>query len=60
MATTEAQLRAAKKYQAKHKDKQKIYNYRSTARRFIKEYATAKDIAEFKKLLAQRRRELDN
>jgi len=38
--------------------KKRVYSYRSYPRKFIKEMATLDDIAEFKRLLADREKEL--
>lgn len=58
MAVSDAQKRASAKYKAKHKDQQKVYVARSTARKFIKEYATLKDLDELSELISAKRDEL--
>lgn len=58
MALSEARKRANAKYKAKHPGKQKIYVARSTARKFIKDYASVKDLDELSKLMDARRNEL--
>lgn len=55
---TEAQRRARNKWNKKNKAKQKIYNYRSNAKSFIKDFATNKDIEELEKLLQERKQTL--
>lgn len=52
---TEAQRRARSKWNQKHKEEQKIYALRSSAKRFIKDYASDKDIKELEKLLQERK-----
>lgn len=56
---TEAQQRARNKWNREHRDKQKIYNYRSHTKTFISDYATSKDIEEIEKLLQQRKQLLN-
>jgi len=56
--TSKAQARARDKWDEKNKAKKRVYSYRSYSRKFIKEMATIDDIAEFKKLLADREKEL--
>ena len=53
---TEAQRRARNKWNQKHKEERKIYVLRSSAKRFIKDYASDKDIKELEKLLQERER----
>ena len=52
--SSEAQLRAQKKYAEKNREKKRIYILRSSARRFIKEYMTLEEVEEFKQLMAER------
>lgn len=56
--TSEAHKRANKKWKDNNKDKQRIYQYRSYARSFIKNMASSEDLDELLKLIAQRRQEL--
>lgn len=58
--TSEAQRRANHKWTNKNKDKQRLYQYRSNAKKFIKEMANKKDIADFKGLIAQREKQLND
>lgn len=59
MATSEAQKRANQKWRSQHKDKQQIYNHRSTAKRFIKLYANLHDLDVFlADMIKERRSEL--
>lgn len=43
---SEAQKRANAKWKEKNKDKQKVYRYRSYARKFVKDIADEKDLVE--------------
>lgn len=56
MTTTDPQRKARDKWNRTHRDKQKIYNYRSHAKTFIISYADNKDIKELEKLLQERKR----
>lgn len=58
MATSEAQKRATQKWRSQHKDKQQIYNHRSTAKRFIKLYANLHDLDVLADMIKERRSEL--
>lgn len=58
MALSEAQKRSNKKWNDKHKDKAKIYVARSTAKRFIKDFANEKDLKDLEKLIAEKRKQL--
>ena len=58
MKTSKAQRKAVDKYKAKNPNKQKIYNYRSNARVFIRNYASSEDLDELKRLIAKRENEL--
>lgn len=55
---TEAQKRATKKYKDKHPDKRRLYQYRSNAKTYVRKYATLKDLAELKAIIAQKEKEL--
>lgn len=56
--TTEAQERAAKKWKENNRARQRIYQNRSTARRFIREMASLEDLKELKGLIHTREQEL--
>lgn len=56
--TTEAQDRATKKWKEKNRDRQRIYQNRSAARRFIREMASLEDLEELKGLIHTREQEL--
>lgn len=51
---SEAQLKANKKWNDKNKDKQRIYRYRSYARKFVRELATDNDLKELQELIHKR------
>ena len=53
---SEAQLKANKKWNDKNKDKQRIYRYRSYARKFIRDLATEDDLKELQELIDKRLR----
>ncbi|MDF7683803.1 hypothetical protein PT287_09860 [Lactobacillus sp. ESL0679] len=57
MVVTEAQKRAKKKYQQKHRKEANVYSYRSTAKNFIKNYATFDDLQELKELISANEKE---
>lgn len=54
MMVSEAQLKANKKWNDKNKDKQRIYRYRSYARKFIRDLATDDDLRELQELIHKR------
>ena len=56
--TTQAQMRASKKYNENHKQQHRIYSYRSYVRKFIREMATEKDLDEIEQRVKDRRAEL--
>lgn len=51
---SEAQLKANKKWNDKNKDKQRIYRYRSYARKFVRDIATQDDLKELRKMIDER------
>lgn len=58
--TSEAQRKANKKWNDKNKDKQRVYQYRSNAKHFILEMASAKDLDNFTNYIKQRRDQLNS
>lgn len=52
--TTKAQRAANEKWKEKNAEKSRIYIYRSTAKRFIKEFADEDDIKDIKELVEER------
>ncbi len=55
--TTEAQNRATKKWGDKNKDKQRIYRYRSYARKYVRDIATLDDLKELSQMIDERIKE---
>ncbi len=51
---SEAQLRANKKWSDKNKDKQRMYRYRSYARKFVRDLATDDDLKELRKMIDEK------
>ncbi|MFR0576578.1 hypothetical protein [Limosilactobacillus reuteri] len=49
--TSKAQLKAAKKWNDKHKNEQRIYRYRSYARKFIRDLATDDDLKGLQEMI---------
>ena len=48
---SEAEKRAKKKWDGKNKDKNRVYRYRSYARKFIRDIATDDDLKELQQLI---------
>lgn len=57
--TSEAQKRANEKWKAANKEKQKIYRYRSQAKKFIDKFASQNDLLELRKMIDERLKELN-
>lgn len=55
--TTEAQNRATRKWGDKNKDKQRIYRYRSYARKYVRDIATLDDLKELSQMIDERMKE---
>lgn len=51
---SEAQKRAKKKWDDKNKDKNRVYRYRSYARKFIRDLADEDDLKELEELIHKR------
>lgn len=51
---TEARKKANAKWNRAHKDKQKLYQYRSNAKKFINEFASEDDLIKLKKLIDEK------
>ncbi|WP_283598214.1 hypothetical protein [Ligilactobacillus saerimneri] len=51
---SEAQARATKKYQEKNKNQQRLYRYRSYARKYVRELASDDDLLELKNMIDER------
>lgn len=56
--TSEAQRRANERWREKNKEKNKIYQLRSQAKRFINEYSSEKDLDDLIELIEERRKNL--
>lgn len=56
--TSEAQLRASKKWNQENKDYKRVRDYRSKGLKFIRDYSNLEDIEEFRKVLKDREDEL--
>ena len=55
--TSEAQKRANEKWKDANKEKQKIYRYRSQAKKFINEFASQDDLLELRKMINEKLKE---
>ncbi|KRM64581.1 hypothetical protein FC35_GL001284 [Limosilactobacillus coleohominis DSM 14060] len=54
MPVSKAQRKANKKWNDKNKNKQRIYRYRSYARKFIRDLATENDLKELREMIDER------
>lgn len=54
MTVSKAQQRAKKKWDSKNKDRNRIYRYRSYARKFVKDIANEDDLKELQNLIQDR------
>lgn len=52
---TEARKRANKKWDEANKEKKKIYTYRAMAKKFIRDFATEKDLEDLLQLIEERK-----
>lgn len=57
--TSAAQAAATKRWNEKHRDRRRYLSKRSTARGFIRNDATADDLAELTMLIEQRKQVID-
>ncbi len=57
---TQAQMRATKRYKKRHPEKNKLYQYRSNARTFIKRYADKDDLDKLISLVQEQKAKLTN
>lgn len=55
---SEARKRANKKWNDSHKSKQRLYLYRSHAKKFVREIASEDDLKELQKMIADRLNDL--
>lgn len=51
---SEAQKKAKRKWDSKNKDKNRIYRYRSYARKFVRDLANEDDLKELRKMIDDR------
>ncbi|MCW4387538.1 hypothetical protein [Limosilactobacillus oris] len=51
---SEAQKRAKQKWDSNNKEKNRIYRYRSYARKFVRDLATDDDLRELQKMISER------
>ena len=51
---SEAQLKANKKWNDKNKDKQRVYWYRSYARKYVRDIASQDDLLELRKMIDEK------
>ena len=56
--TSEAQIKASQKWREQNKDRARYISVRSSARNFIRNYATLEDIEELKQLIDSKEKEL--
>ena len=55
---TDAKKRANKKWKNKNKDKQRVYQYRSSARTYVRKYASLDDLLELQTMISERIEEI--
>lgn len=55
---TKAEIKANRKWKAANKDKQRLYRYRSYARKFIRDMSSKEDLEELKGLIRDREKEI--
>lgn len=54
----ESQTKANNKWKAKNKSKQRIYQYRSQARKYVRDIASKDDLMELQQMIEERLKEL--
>ena len=54
MPVSDAQKKANEKWKAANREKQKIYNYKSKAKKYISDFGEEKDSQDLEKLIAER------
>lgn len=57
---TQAQMRATRRYAKRHPEKNKLYQYRSNAKTFIKHYADKDDLDKLISLAQEQKAKLTN
>lgn len=55
---TDAKKRANEKWKNKNKDKQRVYQYRSSARTYVCKYASLDDLLELQTMISERIEEI--
>ncbi|SEN02044.1 hypothetical protein SAMN05216431_1217 [Ligilactobacillus sp. WC1T17] len=55
---TDAKKRANEKWKNKNKDKQRVYQYRSSARTYVRKYASLDDLLELQTMISERIEEI--
>lgn len=58
--TSQAQLRASKKYNKENRDYLRIRDYRSKGLNFIRNHATLEDLEEFRKIIDEKEKHLQD
>lgn len=58
--TSDAQMRATRKWQEKNPERRRYNSYKSSARSFIRNHATFEDLEELKEIIAARESFLEN
>ena len=54
MPVSDAQKKANEKWKAANRERQKIYNYKSKAKKFISEFATKEDLEDLEEMIKMR------
>lgn len=57
--TSDAQLKATKRWRESNKDKAKYNSYKSSAKTFIRNHATLKDIKELREMLKEKEKQVN-
>uniref|UniRef100_UPI0009F80980 hypothetical protein n=1 Tax=Ndongobacter massiliensis TaxID=1871025 RepID=UPI0009F80980 len=57
--TSDAQMRATRKWQEKNPERRRYNSYKSSARSFIRNHATEEDLQELESLIQERRQKLE-
>lgn len=57
---TQAQMRATRRYKKRHPEKNRLYQYRSNAKTFIKHYADKDDLDKLISLAQEQKAKLTN
>lgn len=57
MPLSDAQKKANEKWKDANREKQKIYNYKSKAKKFINEFVSQDDLLELRKMIDEKLKE---